>query len=153
MLNLYLDGQPHMQIVDPNEIDFHAEKAGVDVSRLTIPAEELAAYEAKQTRLKARAEIEPVAGDALSILGTTADSVGLLLVEVGRFMREAVNSSDPIIANAAQPLSTALAPLVDAVDNNTCTPTHAVKGTENCVLEARDKMNGVSSVLIANSGA
>lgn len=151
MLTVLLDGQAHTHIKHPAELTLQADLANVNVSRLSIPADELAAFEANQQREKIRREIEPVAGDTQSIQGTIADAVGLLLEELGRFMQAAQNSSDPVIANAAQPLSNALAPLVAAVDAGDCVLTHHVKTIPVVISDACERGNAAAGVFIANA--
>ena len=102
----------------------------------------------QEALLLLREGIEPVAGDTESILGTTNDSTGLLLEEVGRFMA-AVNTASDIadIKTAAQPLANALEPLVAAVDAKTCKLTHHVKGTGTVVKDHYTRAHAVAGVL------
>lgn len=151
MLTINLDGQFFTQTIDPTLLPQLANQAGVDVSQLEIPADELAIFNADKTRGAIRKAIVPTAGDTQSIQGTIADNVGLLLEELGRFMAVATTSSDPAISVAAQPLADALAPLVAAVDANTCTLTHHVKGTATVVTDACTRANAVATVLEAHA--
>lgn len=105
----------------------------------------------RNKKAQLRAQIYVESGDRDSIQGTIADNVGLLLEELGRFMAAATGSSDTVIATAAQPLADALAPLVAAVDSNTCKLTHHVKGTAQVVTDACTRANAVAIVLENNA--
>ncbi len=151
MLSVNLDGQFHTHTDDPQRLQELADFAGIEVSRFEIPADELAAFKAQQAREVIRKEVKPLAGDTQSIQGTIADNMGLLMEGLGRFMAVATTSSDPAISTAAQPLADALAPLVAAVDGNTCTLTHHVKGTAQVVTDACTRANAVAGVLEAHA--
>jgi len=152
MLKVYLDGNFHTNVASPDELQQQADFAGVDISRLSIPADELAAFYAAQVKAQVRTEIVPLAGDTQSIQGTIADNVGLLLEELGRFMARLDMADDVAdIKAAAQPLANDLAPLVAAVDSGDCILTHHVKGKAQVVTDACTRSNAVASVLIAHA--
>lgn len=152
MLTVNLDGQFFTEVLHPLDLIELADFAEVDVSRLSIPADELAAYEADQARKVIRDEILPTAGDVQSRQGTIADNVGLLLEGIGRFMALATTSSDPVLAGAAQSLADDLAPLITGIDGGTYTLTHHVKGTPTIVTDGGERATAVSTAIIANAG-
>jgi len=151
LLTVNLDGQYFSQIADPAYLPQMATKSAIDLARFTIPADELAAYQAEQDRKQMRAEIEPVAGDIASLLGTTADATGLLLESVGNLAKALLTSSDPVVAAAAEPVANALAPLLVGIDNGSIKLTHHVKGTVPVVTEIGTKATAVSTVLEAHA--
>ncbi len=150
MLKVLLDGQPHTQISDPIALDEHADRIGVDVSRLSIDADDLATFEAGQKRKKIRAEIEPAAGDTPAIQGTIADNVGLIMEKLGRLALAHAQDEAAFTAAMAD-LANTLTPLVAAIDGGTCTMTHHVKGVGTVVSDACERSNAVAGVLIANA--
>ena len=151
MLNVLIDGQPHTQIDHPEQLQEQADFAGVEVSRLTIPADELAAFEAEQQRKNIRRQVVPVAGDTQSIQGTIADNVGLLMEKLGRLALAHAEGEAEFTAAMAD-LANSLAPLVTAIDDGSCTLTHHVKGVGTVVNDACERSNAVSGVLMNNAG-
>jgi len=152
MLNVFIDGEKNTVIDSPDELPALAAALGIDAARLSIPADELAAFEADQIRQAVRRDILPTAGDTQSRQGTIADSVGLLLEGIGRFMALATTSSDPVLAGAAQSLADDLAPLIAGIDDGAYVLTHHVKGTPTIVIEGGERATAVSDALIANAG-
>lgn len=153
MLNVNLDGVFFTQTSDPAFLPEIADQADVDISRLSIPAEELAAFNASQTRENLRRDIAPVAGDTQSIQGTIADNVGLLLEGVGK-LATAISASttiDPAIKAAAEPLAEALTPLLEGIENGSVKLTHHVKGIPTVIQDAGTRATAVSTVLEANA--
>lgn len=147
MLKVYLNGEYFTKTDAPENLFALAQEFGLNGADLTISSDDLEVYQMLQIREQVRAEITPLAGDVQSIQGTIADNVGLLLEELGRFMSAATDSSDAVIAAAAQPLANALAPLVAAVDSNAYKLTHHVKGSAQVVADAYTRSNAVAAVL------
>jgi len=150
MLKVYLDGNFHTNVASPDELQQQADFAGVDVSRLSIPADELDAYFALQTRKWVRKEIEPLAGDTQSIQGTIADNVGYLLEKIGRLA--AANSISQTAFNTVMAeIASDLAPLVAGIDGGSITLTHHVKGVNTIITEAGERATAVATVLQVNA--
>ena len=150
MLNVNLDGQFFTQTNDPELLAQIAEQAGVDLSRLTIPADEVTAFNAARTRDRIRREIEPLAGDAASIQGTIADNVGYMLEKLGRLAAATISgeaAANAVMAEIADDLS----PLLAGIDDGSVTLTHHVKGTANVIADAGTRATAVSAVLEANA--
>ncbi len=135
MLTVNLDGEFFTYTKHPEFLIEIAESAEIDVSRLTIPADELATYQADELRQKVRREVEPLAGDTQSIQGTIADNVGLLMEKLGR-LALAHAHGDAAFAAAMVDIANTLAPLVTAIDTGSCTMTHHVKGVGTVVSDA-----------------
>jgi len=95
---------------------------GLDAADVTVTptaAEVLAAR---------RAAIHTGAGDTHRLLGSATDGVLYLMLEIGRMCRalQAASVAGPV-RSAAEPLATALAPLVDGVDDGSVTLPHEIK--------------------------
>lgn len=151
MLTVNLDGQIFSKIAHPELINKLADDAGVDVSRLEIDVDQLAAFEADVKRMKIRAEIEPVAGDTLSLLGTTSDATGLLLDLVIRMATAMSTSNDPNLFGVGVTVLDDLAPLVSGIQAGTVKLPHMVKTIPAVVADIGERGTAVTEVFEANA--
>lgn len=142
MLQIEHDGKTYYG--EPDDL----RQAGVPEALIADAAARQQAAEAKQ-RLRRRIHLS--AGDAESLLGTTADAVQILLYEIGK-LAQALNAAGSLaeVRAAAQPLSDLLGPLAAAVDAGTVKLPYQVKGGPGVVLpEIQDRATQVADVLAA----
>lgn len=149
-LNVYLDGQFFTTVETPDDLEQIAEIAGVDAAHLSIPVDERTAFEAFQKRMKIRAQITPLAGDTQSLLGTTADAVGLLIECIGKLAGALAVDGD--VQTVAQTIVDDFAPIMNGLDDGSVKLPHRVKSVPSVITEIAVKGTAVASVFEDSSG-
>ena len=104
---------------------------------------------ANETRALIRHTIANTAGDTQTLIGTYGDAVSFLLVEIAAFMKALHNDATTIaqIKAAAAPLSAALTPLAQAVEDGTVQLAYRNKtgGQDAALAEIITRIGGVGS--------
>jgi len=151
MLTVFIDGEKNTVVDSPDELPVLAAEFGIDVARIEIPADELAAYEAYKKRMKIRSEIEPVAGDTLSLLGTTSDATGLLLELVLTLAGAMATSNEINLANAGSAVFTDLSAIKLGLDDGSIKLPHMIKTKAAVVADIAARSTAVVEVFENNA--
>ncbi len=149
-----LDGQPFTTVNSPNDI-VSLERMDTNLSgRLSIDPDDLAIYQAEETRKTIRHGIENDVADMSSLLGTTSDGAALCLAKLAELAASLSTATTLAeVRAAAQPLATLTADFLSKVQDGTIQLPHMVKGGDAAALtEIGDRLTGVAAVITQNSG-
>jgi len=107
---------------------------------------------AQEQRDYLRGEIAKDAGDNLSLLGTTSDTVHILLYELSRFMFK-LNTAQTLaeMRSAASPINTLIGNIHKKVDDDVIQLPYQAKGIDQVIFDIENRATSVAKILTDNN--
>ncbi|PAJ72046.1 hypothetical protein CJF42_23360 [Pseudoalteromonas sp. NBT06-2] len=124
----------------------------IDFNEQIPTKEEFLKKQKENNKLIARGKISINVADIASLLGTTSDSIHLVLVELAKLC-ESLNKVNTLaeVRSSAKPLTDLLAGFIAKVNSNEVQLPYQAKGIDQVIADIESRATSVAKILTNNS--